>query len=95
MDLRLKRRRARVAAKHTFSFIGAALFLWLSPVQTNASQMGADYMLPAEAKGGFITSVSSIESAGSVPTMSPGAGGAPTRRWTAVRTNLYSITAAS
>ena len=65
MDLRLKRRRARVAAKHTFSFIGAALFLWLSPVQTNASQMGADYMLPAEAKGGFITSVSSIESAGS------------------------------
>jgi hypothetical protein len=62
MDLCLKRVATNRAAKRIFYTIGVVLLLWTLSVEANNSLTHRDYLLPGQAKGGFISLPSSTES---------------------------------
>lgn len=61
-DLYLNGGTAWRAAILTLTSIGVVLLLWSSSINANTATTGRDYLLPAEARGGFIDLPSSVES---------------------------------
>ena len=61
-DLHLSRGTARSALTRVVTFTGVILLLWFTSVKAITYPAGSDYLLPSEAKGGFVISSASIES---------------------------------
>ena len=61
-DLYFIRRAAWSAVIRALNSIGVVLLLWVSSIEADTAQAGRDYLLPAQANGGFISLPSSTES---------------------------------